>query len=131
MLKRLILPVTFGLLLFAGAASAQTPTRVRGTVDLLFGNTLTMTTRGGEKVSVTLDDAAHVLAVSKVAIADIKPGGGVGSLLQPDGTLRAAEVTIVPAGLPLTPMTRSWDLGPSSRMTNGSVGKPSALMTGR
>jgi hypothetical protein len=123
MFKRLLLPLACCLLLFAGAASAQTPTRVRGTVDRLSGNTLTITTRAGNTVTVTLDDAAHVLGVVKATLADIKPGSNVGiaSVPQPDGTLRALEVTVVPAGQPVNPMNGDWDLAPSSRMTNGAV----------
>jgi hypothetical protein len=118
------LPVALMLLLSAGAAAAQTPTRVRGTVDHLTGNDLVVTARGGGKVSITLADPVHVLAVTKAPLADIKPGSGVGiaSVPQPDGTLRALEVTIIPAGMPITPMNADWDLAPSSRMTNGTVG---------
>ncbi len=120
------------LLLSAAAAAAQTPApppaptpaRVRGTVDHLAGKELVVTTRGGDKVSVTLADQVHVLAVTRAPLADIKPGTGVGiaSVPQPDGTLRALEVTLIPPGMPNTPMNADWDLAPSSRMTNGTVG---------
>jgi len=120
------LPAALMLLLTAGAALAQapTPTRVRGTVDHLAGNELVVTTRSGEKVSVTLADPVHVLAVTRAPLADIRPGSGVGiaSVPQPDGTLRALEVTLIPPGMPNTPMNADWDLAPSSRMTNGTVG---------
>jgi hypothetical protein len=114
----------FGAVAFAGAASAQTPARVRGTVDSLSGNMLTVTTRAGGKATVTLADPVHVLAVSRAALADIKPGSSVGiaSVAQADGTLRALEVTLVPPGMPNTPLNMDWDLGPSSKMTNGAVG---------
>jgi hypothetical protein len=133
MTRSLSLPAALALLLSAGAATAQTsappspvptPTRVRGTIDRLTGHDLVVTTRGGDKVSVTLADPFHVLAVTKAPLTDIKPGSGVGvaSVPQPDGTLRALEVTLVPPGMPVTPMNADWDLAPSSRMTNGTVG---------
>jgi hypothetical protein len=124
MIKHLSLPLALGFVLLAGAAAAQTPTRVRGTVDTLAGNVLTVTTRGGDKVSVTLADPVHVLAMAKASLGDIKAGSSVGiaSLPQADGTLRAMEVTLLPPGQSITPMNGDWDLAPSSRMTNGSVG---------
>jgi hypothetical protein len=126
-----LLAAALALLLSAGAgagaiaAPAQPPTRVRGTVDHLTGAELVVTTRGGDKVSVTLASPVHVLAVTKAPLADIKPGSGVGiaSVPQADGTLRALEVTLIPPGMPINPMNADWDLAPSSRMTNGTVGK--------
>jgi hypothetical protein len=124
MFKHLSLPIALGLAMSSGAAVAQTPARVRGTVDQLSDNVLGVTTRAGDKVSVKLADAVHVLAVVNAPLADIKPGSGVGiaSMPQPDGTLRALEVTLVPPGQPNTPVNMDWDLAPSSKMTNGTVG---------
>ena len=124
MFKHVCLRAALGLILCAGAAAAQTPARVRGTVDQLSANTLTVTTRSGDKVAVKLADPTRVVAIAKASRDEIKPGSGVGiaSLPQPDGSLRALEVTLVPAGQPNTPVNTDWDLAPSSRMTNGTVG---------
>ncbi len=123
MRERLWLWAMLGLILFTGAAAAQTPTRVRGTIDQLSGNVLTVTTKSGDKVAITLADAPRVLAMAKASLADITPGRSVGvaSLPQPDGTLRALEVMVLPVGEKITPVNGDWDLAPSSRMTNGAI----------
>jgi hypothetical protein len=124
MLRQLCLRTAFVLVLFTSAAAAQSPLHLRGTVDLLFGDTLEMTTRSGEKLSVTLNDTTHVLAAVKAPLADIKPGSSVGivSTPQPGGTLRALAVMIFPPTQQVKPSTAAWDLTPSSKMTNGTVG---------
>ena len=124
MLRQFCLQTALGLILFSGAAAAQSTEHLRGTVDLLFGDILEMTTRSGEKLSVSLDDTTRVVAVVRAQLADIKPGTGVGIawVPQPDGTPRALEVTILPPSQPVKPSTAPWDLTPSSRMTNGTVG---------
>jgi hypothetical protein len=124
MLRQLFLRTAIGLILFGGAAAAQSPEHLRGNVDLLFGDVLAMTTKTGEKLSVSLDDTTRVLAAAKVTLGDVKPGSNVGitSLPQPDGSLRAIGVVIFPPTQPVKPATMPWDLAPSSRMTNGTVG---------
>jgi hypothetical protein len=123
MFARLLLPAALCLALFAGSAVAQTPTRIRGTVASLAGNVLTVKTKTGTDVPVTLADGAHVLAIVKAPLADVKPGRNVGiaSQPQPDGTLRALALLLVPAGQPINGVNGPWDLTPSSRMTNGAV----------
>jgi hypothetical protein len=124
MLRRLCLQTALGMVLFSAAAAAQSTDHLRGTVDLLFGDILEMTTRTGEKLSVSLDETTRVVVVTKVPLADVKPGTGVGIVWapQPDGTPRALEVTIFPPAQAVKPSTAPWDLTPSSRMTNGTVG---------
>ncbi len=128
MIQKLCLQVALGLTLFAVAAAAQTPTRVRGTVDGLAGDVLTVTNRAGDKVRVTLTAPVHVLALVNAKLADVTPGRNVGiaSAPQPDGALRALEITLIPAGGSITPVNGPWDLTPGSRMTNGSVGSVTA-----
>jgi hypothetical protein len=124
MIARLLLLTALGLALFSAAAAAQTPEHLRGTVDLLFGDIMAMTTKSGEKLSVSLDDATRVAAATKASLADVRPGASVGIawVAQPDGMPRGLEVTIFPPVQPVKPSTAPWDLAPSSRMTNGTVG---------
>jgi hypothetical protein len=111
-------------MMFSAAAVAQSPEHRRGTVDLLFGDILEMTTQTGEKLSVSLDDATRVIAAAKVTLADVKPGSSVGVTWapQPDGTPRALGMVIFPPTQPVKPSTAPWDMAPASRMTNGTVG---------
>jgi hypothetical protein len=114
----------------ATPALAQAPadgTRVRvvGTVEKLDGNKLVLDTRGGQPVTVILDDNAAVFGVEKRSIADIKSGdflasGGVKSA---DGKIHAVEVRIFPETLRGTGEgQRPWDVKPDGVMTNATVG---------
>src|SRR5271165_4972059 len=79
-------------LLFAGAlivtlalpAAAQnapegTPTRIRGTVEKLDGQTLTVKSREGQELRITLAPNFTVAAVVKKSLGDIKAGDFVGA----------------------------------------------------
>ena len=62
--------------------------------------------------------------VTKAAIGDIKSGTFIGcaAVPQPDGTLKALEVTVFPASMNGTGEgSYAWDLTPTSTMTNGTV----------
>ena len=119
-----------GSLTLAGAASAQTPApgpaRIRGTVDAVTINGLDLTTRAGMKMHIVLPETFRVVSVIKSKIGDIQAGSYIGSAAapQPDGSLRALEVTVFPPSMKGAGQgSYAWDLGPSTSMTNGSVGK--------
>ena len=78
--------------LFAGAlmallalpAAAQntpegTPTRIRGTVEKLDGQTLTVKSRDGQQLTIALAPNFTVSSVVKKSLADIKAGDYVGA----------------------------------------------------
>jgi hypothetical protein len=54
------------------AFAEDTPARVRGTLQKMDGNTLTIATKGGKEANVPLKDGAPVIAVTKGAMSDIK-----------------------------------------------------------
>jgi hypothetical protein len=126
--RRLLLALMGGLPLAGGAAfadSAPTPTRLRGTIDSVAADGLVVTTQDGAKTHVTLASPLRVAWVVPAQFSDIAPGRFVeiASLPQPDGTLRAMEVLVFPAGARGSSEGYfGWDLAPSSMMTNGTVG---------
>ncbi len=61
-----------------GASSEDTPARVRGMLQKMDGNNLSIETRGGKEASVTLKAGAPVIAVTKGAMSDIKSNSFVG-----------------------------------------------------
>ena len=69
-------------------------------------------------------ELTSLFAVTQGTIADVKPNSFVGSaaIPQPDGTLKALEVTVFPPGLKSGEGNYPWDLGRNSQMTNGTVG---------
>ena len=114
-------------LIIAGAASAAdgTPARVRGTIDQVEGQTLRISGRAGEKLTVTMTPDVKVSEVSKIDISAIKPNSYIGTAAAPlpNGDLKALEVHVFPESMRGTgDGHRPFDLGPNSTMTNGTVG---------
>jgi hypothetical protein len=98
--------------------------RVRGTIDRVEGDTYIVNARGGGQVQVKLAERPLVVAITRAALADIKPGSyvGVSGMRQADGSQKALEVHIFPESMRgMGDGHRAWDLQPSSTMTNGSV----------
>jgi hypothetical protein len=115
--------------LLALPAAAQnppegTPTRIRGTVEKLDGQTLTVKSREGPQLTIVLAPNFTVSAVVKKSLGDIKAGDFVGaaSTKGTDGKLHALEVLIFPEAMRGTGEgERPWDLTPDSLMTNATV----------
>jgi hypothetical protein len=123
MSARLVAAGSIAMVAFAGAAAAQSPIRVRGTIEQVDGLTLTVTIRDGAPAKIVLADTVTVVAVTKRSLADIKPGEFVGSaaMMQPGGTWKALEVHIFPESMRGTGEGhRPWEL-PQSSMTNATV----------
>jgi hypothetical protein len=114
-------------------AAAQQTMRVRGTIEKLDGNALSLKASDGAALTIRLTDNAQVVAVEQASVADIKPGSYVGSAAMPqaDGSQKALEVHIFPEAMrgsgeghrPFAPV-------PNSTMTNGTVGKSGAVGDG-
>jgi hypothetical protein len=101
-----------------------TPTRIRGTVDKLDGQTLLIKSRDGQSLSVALVPNFTVLGVVTKSVADIKPGDYVAStsVKGADGKLKAIEVHIFPENMRgVAEGQFPWDLVPDSVMTNATV----------
>jgi hypothetical protein len=111
-------------LVFASAAFAQQPVRVRGTIEAVNGPLLTIKTREGSEVKAKLGDKTVVVAVVKATYADIKQGSfiGVTGMPQADGSQKCKEIHIFPEAMRGTGEGhRPWDLEPKSTMTNATV----------
>lgn len=115
------------LLALAGtAAFAQAPqvTRVRGAIEHLDGNALTVKARDGREIAIALAPNATVTGVVPASLADITAGKfiGVTSMPRPDGTLLALEIHVFPESMRgVGEGHRAWDLKPDSTMTNATV----------
>ena len=117
---------------FSAVVLAQTPSppaRVRGTVEKLENNVMTVKTASGP-VSIKLADNYTVVGVSKAHIADIGEGKYIGTttLGERNGGLAALEVHIFPEAMRgVGEGHYAWDLKPDSKMTNGSVAEVKAV----
>jgi hypothetical protein len=117
----LVLCVFVGTAAFSEDAS---PPRVRGTLDQVNNNVLTIKTRSGTPTTVQLKDGAPVIATVKGSMSDIQDNSFVGitAMPQPDGTIKAVEVHVFAE--PLRGIGEGhypWDLMPNSSMTNAAV----------
>jgi hypothetical protein len=112
-------------LLFATAASAQQPTRIRGQIEKADGGMLALKTRDGTMLNVKLADDARVSALVKASLADIKNDTfiGIAGMPQPDGSIEAFSIHIfLPAQRGVVPDRHGpWDAKPGSTMTNAYV----------
>ncbi len=107
------------------AQQAPPPLRVRGTIEKVDGNTLTVKTRAGETLTVKLADNVRVAAMLKASLADITQGKfiGVTAMPQPDGSQRAIGIHIFMEAQRGVVQARhsGWDREPNSTMTNADV----------
>jgi hypothetical protein len=106
------------------AQQAQT-VRVRGTIEKVDGNTLTVKARSGETLTVKLAEPPRIAAMVKASLADIKEGRfiGVSAMPQPDGTQKAYAIHIFMDSQKGVVADRHgpWDSRPGSTMTNANV----------
>jgi hypothetical protein len=115
--------------------TAQQPQtmRLRGTVESVDGHVVTAESDKGAALKLELADKVMVVAVVKASLSDIKPGDFVGSgaMPQPDGTQKAIEVHIFAPSMRGTGEGfHPWTHGPTSTMTNGTVGATVAGVNG-
>ena len=107
------------------AQQPPTPTvRIRGTIEAVDGNVLSIKTREGTDVKVKMTDNAAVFAVVKTDLSEIKQGSyiGVSAMPQPDGVQKAFAVHIFPESQRgAAEGFRPWDARPGSSMTNAAV----------
>jgi hypothetical protein len=109
-----------------GTATPTGPQRIGGTIQSLSGQTLTISTPTGP-VSVRLSAAtavARVVAADRSQITD-SSYLGIGSQKQPDGSLRAVEITVFPEAMRgVGEGNYGWnhpDIQGGGRMTNGTA----------
>lgn len=106
------------------AQQQQGPSRIRGTIDSVDGNTLTVTARDGSTQKVGVSGDVVVTGLVKATLADVKSGSyiGVTGMPQADGSQKAIAIHIFPESARGTAEGfRQYDLRPNSTMTNATV----------
>lgn len=133
-MRALMRPLTaLAIAALIGTAAAQTPTRVRGTIEKADAQSMLVKSREGRDIEIRLADNLTVSGVVNAALSDIRPGSFVGAaaLPQPDGTLKALEVLIFPESARGTGEGHyAWDLMPESTMTNATVAETVSGVSG-
>lgn len=106
------------------ALAKASPVRVRGTVQKLDNNVLTVQARDKSVVSIKLADNFVVLGITNASLADVATGKFIGTttLGERNGALVALEVHVFPENMRGTGEGHyPWDLKPKSKMTNANV----------
>ncbi|MBO1073981.1 single stranded DNA-binding domain-containing protein [Roseomonas marmotae] len=129
--RRMMLALAGGLCLPASLGHAQQPStngqrlRLRGRIDSVSGDRLEMTTRDGVRATVLLPPDLRVNEMTATKLSEVREDSYIGTaaMPQPDGTLRAMQVTVFPPAARGTGEGHyPWDQGEGSTMTNGTVG---------
>jgi hypothetical protein len=105
-------------------AQQTSPSRVRGAIERVDGDTLTVKSRSGEDVRLKMTGDIRVVGIVKIALSDIKVGSFIGTTTVPgpDGANNAVEVHVFPEDMRGTGEgSRPYDLKPNSSMTNATV----------
>ena len=108
--------------------------RVRGTVETVSGDTLTIKTRDGADQAIALTSGWKIGGIKRASVDDIKPGDfvGVGSMPKGSGPNDAIQVMIFPAAMKGTGEgNRPWDAQPNTEMTNATVSNAVTAVDGR
>ena len=116
--------VLIGLPAAAQNAPQGTPTRIRGTIEKLDGQNLTVKSREGPELTILLAPNVTVAYLVKKSLADVKSGDFVAttSVKGTDGKNHSVELRIFPDAMRgLGEGQYAWDLMPDSLMTNATV----------
>jgi len=110
--------------LYAIAQQPPAPSRVRGTIEAVDGDVLSVKSRSGEDVKLRMSSDMRVVGITRISLSDIKVGSFVGTTTVPgpDGGANAIEVHLFPEDMRGTGEgSRPFDLRPNSTMTNATV----------
>jgi len=110
-------------------APANPPVRLRGTVEKIDGQMLTVKTASGS-MHVKLTDNYIVMGIAKASMSDIDSGKFIGTTTvgERDGALVALEVHVFPESMRGTGEGHyDWDLRPTSKMTNANVANVTSM----
>lgn len=106
-------------------ADSQGPTvAILGKVMTFNDGVLKLKSHGGEEVRISVVKKVRIAALIRAKFSDIKKGDFIASagMRQSDGTLKAIEVRVFPAGdRHPREVHRKFRLGPDSTMTNATV----------
>ena len=119
-----IIAVVAATCLSAIAQQPPSPSKVRGTVEAVDGDMLSVKSRDDEDFKLHMAGDIRVVGIVKISLSDIKVGSFIGTTTVPgpDGSQNAVEVHVFPESMRGTGEgSRPFDLRPNSTMTNATV----------
>ena len=117
-MKRLLL---LSLLFASSTVFSQTPMRVRGTITSVDGDVMSVKSRDGKDLKITLAPDTQVAVTKKASMADFKPGSYIGVTSQKDKDGRLVARRVHALGPQVPQMHGAWDSMPNSMMTNANL----------
>lgn len=123
----LLLLIAFAMAAISSAtalAQQPPPSRVRGAIEAVDGDTLSVKSRSGEDVKLRMTGDIRIVGIAKISLSDVKVGSFIGATTVPgpDGSQNAVEVHVFPENMRGTGEgSRPYDLRPNSTMTNATV----------
>ena len=141
MTRRMVGAAAVGVLFATSVALAQAPApapqtppvRIRGTIEKVDGQMLTVKAKDGATMMVKVADNGPVRNIVKASLADIQAGSylAITAMPQPDGSQKAVAILIFPAGPKPPDGFSNWDFMPGSTMTNATVDNTVASVDGQ
>jgi len=116
--------MVIGSSLYAIAQQPPSPSRVRGAIEAVDGDTLSVKSRDGEDFKLHMTGDMRVVGIARISLGDVKVGSFIGTTTVPgpDGGNNAIEVHVFPENMRGTGEgSRPFDLRPNSTMTNATV----------
>src|SRR5471032_168264 len=99
-------PLVAALMVAASCLSAiaqqpPSPSRVRGTIEAVDGDVLSVKSRSGEDVKLHMTGDMRVVGITRISLSDIKVGSFIGTTTVPgaDGSQDAVEVHVFPEAM--------------------------------
>jgi hypothetical protein len=125
----------FGIVTVTSAlAQGAPPVRIRGTIESIEGQDLTVKSRDGSSVKIKLAPDYAVTAVVKAEMTDVIVGKyvGIAALPQANNAEKALEVLVLPESARGSGEGHyAWDLAPESMMTNATIAAAADQADGR
>ena len=120
-----IVAMVFASSLLAIAQQPPAPSRVRGTIEAVDGDLLSVKSRSGEDFKLRMTGDIRVVGIARISLSDIKVGSFIGATTVPGpdgGDAKAIEVHLFPEEMRgAGEGSRPFDLRPNSTMTNATV----------
>ncbi len=116
--------------LLPGLAVAQDTMRVRGTVEAVAGDVVTMRTVEGETADITMADGYALIVYEPITVGELAPGDflSIPALPGADGSTVALSINVFPEAMRGVGEGRSpWDAGEGSTMVNATIGTITAI----
>ena len=129
-----ILFVLLGSPAIADDAKPAPSTRVRGTIEQVSGDVVTILTKVGQHQPVLMAPDTKIGTLRALTLADVKAGDFIATVAVKgsDDHLRAVEVTVLPESMRgVGEGHYPWDTGPDSSMTNATVAEVASNADGR